>query len=362
MSVHQHKDGRWIVKIYDATRPSKYRWEYFGRGPIAEAKARARDQALDFKPTRPRADEGSGPYFHELAMDYIAQRRFNPNSEKLCTLRVTSIIAPTLGNIHAIRLSYDDLDRYVSARKASVTKNSAHSKHKKTIRMSTIRRELTDIKAIMNWAAKRRPPLIPFNPIRDYQLPPDDDASIIPPTAAEVDAILKCANERLFRAIKIAWYTGLRPGAVELLSLRWDNVIWENMTIRITSADKGGVRRRDVPIHPDFAPELKTWRDKDNNPIGPIIHQNGQPIQRLNSAWRFAKKNAGITRRLRPYDLRHFFVTTALEAGNDYKTLSEIVGSSPETIRKHYQHVTSNAKISLISGMPKQGTKRKEKP
>jgi len=53
-----------------------------------------------------------------------------------------------------------------------------------------------------------------------------------------------------------------------------------------------------------------------------------------------ALARAGITRRIRPYDLRHNFITQALEEGADVKALSEIVGSAPETIMRHYQHVT----------------------
>lgn len=48
------------------------------------------------------------------------------------------------------------------------------------------------------------------------------------------------------------------------------------------------------------------------------------------------------------YDLQHDFVTSAIEAGVDYKTLSEIVGSNPETLRKYYQHVSSASKINAI--------------
>jgi integrase len=341
MSVHRKKDGRWVVKIYDADKDSKYRWEYYGRGPTAEAKARERDRELDFKRTKPRLKEEQGPSFFELAEDYLVQRNFNANSEKQCKIRLASIIVPTLGDKTALLLSHDDLDRYIATRR-------------KTVKMSTIRRELTDIKAILNWAAKRRPPLLPFNPVRDFQLPPADDAVIPPPTQQEVGAILAHANERLVRAIKLAYFTGLRPGKVEMLSLRWDSVLWDTGVIRITSADKGGPKLREVPIHPDFEKELKAWRDSDNNPYGPIIHQNGRPVKCLHVAWAFAKKNAGIParRRLRLYDLRHWYATTAIESGCDYKTLSEIMGSSPETLRKHYQHVSSAARISLVNRMP----------
>jgi integrase len=347
MSVHQLKDGRWIVKIYDPEKKSKFRWEYFGRGSVAESKARARDNDLDFKKTKPKNDNDESPFFHDLVGDYILHHNFNPNSEKLCKIRFYSIIIPVLGQVKAMRLSHDDIDRYIRERH-------------KTVKMNTIRRELTDIKSVMNWAVKRRPPMIPLNNIRDYQLPPSNDAVIQPPTMVETDAILKHANERLFRAIKIAWYTGLRPGAVELFSLRWDHVLFETRTIQITSADKGGPKRREVPIHPEFLSELEAWKVKDGDPSGYIIHQNGRQILRLITAWRIAKKKAGITRRLRMYDLRHFFVTTAIESGADYKTLSEIVGSSPETLRKHYQHVSGAARVSLIGNMPSQD--RVQKP
>ena len=54
----------------------------------------------------------------------------------------------------------------------------------------------------------------------------------------------------------------------------------------------------------------------------------------------------------RPYDLRHKFVTIALEQGSDYKSVAEIVGSKPETIMKHYQHVTTHLRRKTINSIP----------
>jgi site-specific recombinase XerD len=82
-----------------------------------------------------------------------------------------------------------------------------------------------------------------------------------------------------------------------------------------------------------------------------VIHKNGQHVKSLKKAWRIAKQKAGITRRLRLYDLRHDFVTTALEFGVDIKVLAEIVGSAPETLRKHYQHVSGQSRIDAISNI-----------
>ena len=58
-------------------------------------------------------------------------------------------------------------------------------------------------------------------------------------------------------------------------------------------------------------------------------------------AWNSALVKAKITRRIRPYVLRHRFVSTVLQDAADIGTLAEMVGSRPETLRKHQQHVTS---------------------
>ncbi len=343
MAVTQTKDGRWLVYYVNPSPPPKIKKEYFGRGATAQAQAKKRDNELGFRRTRPRQGQDEGPIFVALAAEYSG-KGFSENSLKHLNIRLESTILPAIGDIPAIKISFADMDKYIDNRR-------------KTVKDNTIRREIVDIKAILNWAVKRRPPLIPYNPIRDYPAPQPIDAVISPPSTDEVQAILKHANQHLSRAIKISLYTGLRPGAVELLSLTWASVLWDRQVIRITLADKGGPPLRDIPIHDDLLPELHVWWETDGGGFGPIIHQHGKPVQRISHAWKLTLKRAGISRRLRPYDLRHYFVTSMIEAGVDYKTLSEIVGSSPETLRKHYQHVSNEARRNAISKMPKIGLK-----
>ena len=58
---------------------------------------------------------------------------------------------------------------------------------------------------------------------------------------------------------------------------------------------------------------------------------------------------AGITRRLRPYDLRHAFATFALDAGADIKAVAEMMNhSNPSMILRHYQHTKEATKRSII--------------
>ena len=212
---------------------------------------------------------------------------------------------------------------------------------------------LPNPKAMLNWAAAyRKPPLIPFNPIRDYVKPSDDPPKTLrPPTDEEVSRIFAHASPHLLRALKLAWFLGLRPGAVELLRLTWqESVNWTSRTILVISARKGGPAARAVPIHPDFMGELKAGHDADEGQ-GPLVHYHGRPIQSLKKTWWQTLVRAGIravdkdgrvdqtkSRRLR-YDFRHRFVTIALEEGADMKALSEVVGSRPETLMRFYQHV-----------------------
>jgi site-specific recombinase XerD len=347
MAVTCKKDGRWTVYYRDPAGSGKTIFEYFGRGAEAEAAARRRNNELGlrrYRKEKPPADPG--PMFYELANAYVTNKQFNDNSRHHLKLRLKANIFPAIGQKKASSLTHADLDRYVKKR----TKDG--------VKYSTIAREITDIKAILNWAARRQPPLIPANPVRDYQKPKSDDAIIFPPTRQEMAAILAAAPEHLKRAIHLAYYAGMRPGAVELLSLVWGNISWENETLQVLSAHKGGPIRRVVDLHAKFMPVMEKWYKADQalwkkKDISdrPIIHYHKKPIKKIQTTWAGTLERAEIKRRIRPYDLRHEFVTRALENGADLKTVSEIVGSSPATIMKHYQHVSNPLRKKTINSM-----------
>ena len=342
MALTQLPDGRWMVYWRDpSVHPGYIRREYFGRGPDASKKARERDAALKLK--KRRARKGShGPDFSELAATYAQAHRFaNAAAKKQHEIRMDSRVLPFFGHFPAVRLKDEDLDRYITQRRDT------------GVTYSTIRRALVDVKAILNFAVRRRPPLIPFNPVRDYRIPNDDLAVIMPPTAAEFAAILAAASKHLRRVCLIAYYCGLRPGPVECYHLRWEAIDWANATILITSAKKGGPAKRVVPIHPEFLPTLSAWHQADTERGIPwIISYGGHPLKKISTAWDATMIRAKITRRLRPYDIRHLFVTQALEGGADHKALAEIVGSKPETLMRYYQHVSSALHRRTIDLIP----------
>jgi integrase len=250
-----------------------------------------------------------------------------------------------------VRIKTADVEAYVRQRRAAGVADA------------TICRELTDLKAILNWSTRRDPPLIPFNPIANYQKPRVRKALIRPPSWEEAVRILDKALPHVQRALQLSWFLGIRPQG-ELLALRWDAVSWETGRILVVSAHKGGPEARDVPIHPELLPRLQAWHAEDaKRRVKYIVHYYGRPVKSIGRAWRAAVDAAGIGRRVRPYDFRHHFVTRALEEGADLKSLSEVVGSSPATLLKFYQHVTSlqhEKTVALIGALP-EGKKNKKK-
>lgn len=352
MAIRLLQDGRWAVyyRIRGDDGRSRIRWEYFGRGPSAEAKAKARDAELGLQRRRPRL-ESFGPSFLELAKEYRDKRGLGENSRKQLGIRLVAHLVPFFGSMPAIAIKPSDVERYVERRRAD------------NVSDATVCREITDLKAILNWSARRDPPLIPHNPIANYRKPKCARYIAQPPTRAEAIRILNAALPHVQRALQLSWFLGLRPQG-ETLRLTWNDVNWESGRIRVLSAQKGGPAARSVPIHRDLRKRLMSWHAQDRKDrIEYIVHYYGRPVKSIGKAWRSAVAAAKIGRRVRPYDFRHYFVTRTLEEGADLKSVSEIVGSSPATVLKFYQHVTGRQHektVALVDGLP-EGKKNRKK-
>ena len=342
MSIHQLKDGRWVVRYpkgRDPERPTTNK-RYFGRGQDAEAAAIAFNESLGLSGRKKQ--RRSSPTFTELCNAYLAAKVHTMAATSYDNLwtKLERIIVPAIGHLQAHAITHQVLDRYVSSRAGKV-------------KATTIHRDLCDIRAILRWAVSRR--LITDNPMDGYTMPRRDDAIISPPSQAEFEAILGKAAEHLRRAMLISYYTGLRPGREELLSLQWDDANLIDMTIMVRSAKKGGLPARIIPIHSRLLDEMKKWikEDMEREPQPRyIVHYHGRQVGSLKTAWSAAKKRAGVTRRLRLYDIRHRAISDMLEAGADLKSVSEIAGhASPEMTLRVYQHVSNQQRRAAIEAL-----------
>jgi integrase len=335
MSTHQLKDGRWICrheKGKDPERPNANK-KYFGRGVEAERAARDFDILLHRKPVKI-----SSPLFLDICEAFIeakAQVIANTTMARLL-VRLNGTILPEIGQAMAAEITPAWLDSYAAGRV------------KDGVKRTTIHREIADIRSILRWSVKRR--LIAANPMEGFEMPRRDDARISPPSEVEFKAILACAVPHLKRAMLISWYTGLRPGIEELLSLRWDAVDMPGGMLLVISAQKGGLPSRMVPLHRDLVDYLRRWYQEDEkNGLGFMVHYNGGRVDSLKTAWKNAKRRAMVTRRLRLYDIRHAFITQLLAAGANLKAVSEIAGhASPDMTMRVYQHVSDDLRRQAV--------------
>lgn len=321
----------------------KQRSKYFGRGSSGKALAEEFDESIRKNSAKPVLR--SGVTFSGIAKMYLKNHNLaNENCTRHLEIRLSKMLSYGIGEIDAAIINSANIDRYVISRQ-------------KTVKNSTINRELNDIQAIMNFAKKRG--ILSANPIEGYPKLPNDDEIIIPPTTEEINLIYSAASPHIKRFIILCSYIIARPGAVEVLSIIWRQVSWGALVIDIIGAAKNRVKsstRRQAPIQPGLMSHLRTWYDEDKVKFGSIINQktiinyHGNGIRKIGKAWAGTLRRAGIDRRIRPYDLRHRSITEVLDKGGDIKALSAISGSSPQTLIKHYQHVSTRAH-RMVAGL-----------
>jgi integrase len=347
MSVHQLKDGRWIVRYYV---DKKQRTKYFGRGLAAESEARRFNDDVAPRRWQRRTPRPSSAFFRDLVNDYIQAKAVDNQVSTITNLmiKMEGVILPRLGDTTAIRITSHQLDRYVAARIKAGVKNT------------TIHRELTDVMAVLNWAVAQN--YISFNPVAGYKKPKRDDAVIQPPTTEEIKRLIAHSAPHLVRALALSFNTGIRPGQRELLALCWHNLDKDAHTLWVESAKKGGqIKYRNIPLGQEFMALLAQWYADDqafakrnDKPVPErIIHYRGKPVKKISKAFAAAKKKAKITRRLRPYDFRHAFATAVLSKNSNLKATSEILGHSrTDTTTRIYQHTDTAQHRSVIDAVP----------
>ncbi|HEA67964.1 MAG TPA: site-specific integrase [Desulfobacterales bacterium] len=352
MSVIQRKDGRWICQYRIPGKKNKTQ-EYFGRGLEAERKARDRNQEILDSQKPIRKAHRPSPSFWDLAQAYIVAKEGSITTSTKDDLfyKLNGNILPEIGHLPTAQVTPYRIDQYVYKRLNTVRSFQNPLIPPRKIKATTVHRELSIIQAILNFAAKRQ--YILDNPIKGYEMPKRDDEIIQPPAHHEILAILEHSPAHLERAIVICYFTGLRPG-VELFGLTFDDINWTDRTILIRSAKKGGLKKREVPLHQEFFGYLMRWKNQKRQKY--IIEYKGKPISSIKKSFITAKMKAGITRRMPPYAFRHNFASILLRRGANLKTTSELLAHTrTETTTRIYQHIDMDLARDAISKLPPLG-------
>lgn len=208
-----------------------------------------------------------------------------------------------------------------------------------------------------------------------FRPPKVDEQELSGLSPAQVDRLLRAAEgDRLYPLYLTAIHTGMRQG--ELLALRWEDVDLERGAALVRRAlEKPGRnpvfttpknrKARVVPLSPEVVAALRKWKVDQEieralmgskyEDYGLVFCQvNGRPLDgRSLTQWHFKrliekankkaaeeKDEAGkLPPDLRFHDLRHTFVSRALQAGANPKAVSQIAGHhDPGFTLRRYAH------------------------
>ena len=220
------------------------------------------------------------------------------------------------------------------------------------IKNSSIKRYSSQVFSLIRWCVEKE--FIKETP-RFPRLPHVEYEHFIPPTQHELAIMFEKAPEHLQRIIVLGSQMGIRVGKSELFGLKWGDIDLDNGVIHLRAAKKNKAEPvRDIPIRASLIPVLERWYHLDRqSSIEYVINYCGKPVIRISRAWKKMLIRAGITRRIRPYDLRHAFATEAIAAGADIGTVAKLMGHTDmNMVLKHYQHVLSSQKRAAVEALP----------
>lgn len=280
-------------------------------------------------------ESGQGESFASLLKLYLKRKQFAPANAKRLLYNIKSLF-PFIGHLPPAEITRAVL------RDAVIWMEEQH------LRQNTIARKIGTVKAILAWAEEQD--LLEMNHIRRFRCAQGEDAKTPPPTPTEIKGILAVSPPHLYRVVMLAFYLGVRPGPTELFGMRWSDYDFERRKVVVHSSKVKAKPWREVDLHDELMAQLQDWR-ADGNEL--VIHYRGNPVGSVKKAWANALRDAGITRRIRLYDLRHAFATYALEGKADLKAVAEIMGhSDTRMIHKHYQHVLNSQRRAAIDSLP----------
>ncbi len=219
------------------------------------------------------------------------------------------------------------------------------------VKSATVRGRMSVFRTVLRWCAEHGL----CEPIRFPKLPPALYEKFIPPTPEELAAILRAAGPHIVRVVILGAQCGVRVGPSELLRLTWDDVDLLQRVLRVHGAKKNPVAPwREVPIRTGLMPLFESWQAEDKRlGVQYLVHYNGRKVASIKTAWRRTLQRAGISRRIRPYDLRHAFATELIAGGVDIGTVAKLMGhNSPAMILSHYQYVLDSQKRAAVEALP----------
>ncbi|HHW61273.1 MAG TPA: site-specific integrase [Syntrophomonadaceae bacterium] len=377
-TIRKRKDGRWEARLltgYDA-ETGKPKLQCFYGKTRKEAK-----EKLDTARAKMHLGVYIEPHNSTLGewLDAWLERymkvKLRPTTYESYEMLIRLYIKPHLGNIPLKKLQANDIQA------CFIYLLEEGGKDGTGLSRRTVQYTRTVLKAALSQAVREE--LINKNPVDVTTLPPGEQKEVETFTREEVNHFLEVAHkERLYAAFLLAAATGLRRG--EILGLHWDDVELdeaepyltinrtlvevrdpETKTVTIEYQDpKTPKSRRTIPIIPMVAAELKSHRVRQAEEklfFGKHYHdedlifctEDGKKLWPSNFNRKYYKilSEADLKHR-KLHALRHTFVSLLAEAGEDMKTIQELLGHAKlSTTADIYTHIFEKTKRKAVNNL-----------
>lgn len=240
--------------------------------------------------------------------------------------------------------------------------------HGKGLSPKSIRNIVGTLSALFNFALSPRRRWASVNPCIGVDLPAVAEATEIRfLTVEELDRLIAHVRPGVFRdhdraMILTAAMTGMRKG--ELVALRWRDVDWPSMRIRVRQnyvrrefgTPKSKRSTRSVPMTPEVGGELErvfqasNWQGDDDLVFAHPATGGPLPKANITRRMRSALKAAGLDQTHRFHDLRHTFGTRMAAAGVPLRTLQEWLGHKDlSTTQRYADYAPSHREAEMVA-------------
>ena len=276
--------------------------------------------------------------------DLYARNKSMHHIKLVCSL-TKNIYFKYLGHDTPINeIKYDDICNLIM-----YLKNKKSNRDDNAISRSTLNRYCVYLKAIFNFSISQG--WIKSNPMSRWHKSKDKPKQF-KLTLEDIKRIMDNAADHVRWAIEVCYNLGVRPGATELLALRYDDVDFVNGTISVYASKTDTTRT--IPLKPAFLQKIKEMQKTTKE--GYLIEYQGKRVHSIHKAFANAVERAGIKYDVRLYDLRHMFATFMLANGADLASVSNLMGHSSiqMTANVYYQCLATEKKraISVLPDLP----------
>ncbi len=254
---------------------------------------------------------------------------------------------------------------------------------KEGIKIATINRELTTIKAALykavEWGKADQNPLAGFKLQRvDSQpkvrfLTDDEEKRLrkaLDAREAQIRAERDNANQwraerdyELFEDLRkvefadhlkpivlLSLNTGCRRG--ELFNLQWDDIDFERQIMTIQGNGTKSGKTLHIPLNKEALDILLKWHKQSNGSALVFVGKNGERMNNCTTSWQAVLKEANITN-FRWHDMRHHFASRLVMAGVDLATVRELLGHADYKMTLRYSHLGDHIKKQAVEKLVK---------